>query len=88
MPARFLRINGLVQGVFFRAIAKDKADELGVKGWVRNSSDGSVEAHAEGTDVQLSAFEEWCHRGPARALVEKVIVKDVSEEGCTAFEIR
>lgn len=74
MPSVHILIKGKVQGVFFRATAKDKADELGIKGWVKNTKGGDVEVAANGSDVQLKKFIEWCKRGPARAKVTDVIV--------------
>jgi acylphosphatase len=67
-------VTGKVQGVFFRATTKAKADELGIKGFVRNQPDGRVYIEAEGDPVVLSAFESWCKKGPPRALVERLDV--------------
>lgn len=55
-----LFIEGKVQGVFFRASAKEQADKLGLNGWVRNLSDGSVEIQVEGEKETLKRFLEWC----------------------------
>lgn len=71
-----IKITGLVQGVFFRASTKEKADSLGLTGLVRNEPDGSVYAEAEGEDNDLTIFIEWCHRGPAHARVEKCEVQE------------
>jgi len=68
-------ISGKVQGVFFRATTRDKANELGVKGWVRNLRDGRVEAVFEGDEDAVKKLIEWCHVGPPSARVEKVEVK-------------
>jgi len=70
-----IKITGLVQGVFFRASTKEKADSLGLTGLVRNEPDGSVYAEAEGEDNDLTIFIEWCRRGPAHARVEKCEVQ-------------
>ena len=67
-------ISGKVQGVFFRATTRDKANELGVKGWVRNLRDGRVEAVFEGDEEAVKKLIEWCHVGPPAARVEKVEV--------------
>lgn len=69
-----LKIHGRVQGVFFRAGTQKEAARLGLKGWVRNASDGSVEAVAEGERETLEKFIAWCHRGPPAAVVKKVDV--------------
>ena len=62
-----LRIHGTVQGVAFRAHARDQARKLKVKGWVRNLADGDVEAVAEGAPDEVDAFIRWCHDGPPAA---------------------
>jgi acylphosphatase len=65
-----VRIEGWVQGVFFRASTRDKARELGVNGWVRNLRDGSVECLIEGEQAAVEALVQWCRRGPPGARVE------------------
>ncbi|MFA6522991.1 MAG: acylphosphatase [Candidatus Peribacteraceae bacterium] len=87
MPAKFICVTGLVQGVFFRDRAKANADELGIAGWVKNCDDGSVEIHAEGSGDALQTLEEWCHRGPPSAEVDSVRVEETKEEGSQTFEI-
>ncbi|MCK8497219.1 acylphosphatase [Myxococcus fulvus] len=67
-----LRIQGKVQGVFFRESARGEATRLGLSGWVRNRSEGSVEAVAEGEPEMLEEFIRWCHRGPEQARVTGV----------------
>jgi acylphosphatase len=69
-----LKIYGLVQGVFFRHSAKQKAQELGLTGWIKNNPDGSVEAQAQGDEAKLKEFIAWCGLGPPSAKVEKVDV--------------
>jgi len=89
MSARSYIITGRVQGVFYRARTKQRADELGIVGWVRNGNDGvSVEVHAEGSDEQLAALEEWLRVGPPAADVQDVNVKNAKTEHCTTFEVR
>ena len=68
-----LKIYGKVQGVFYRKSAKQKAEELGLTGYVRNESDGSVFSAATGTEAQLQDFIRWCHQGPSGAFVSSVI---------------
>jgi len=70
-----LAIEGQVQGVFFRASAQAEARRLDLQGWIRNRTDGSVEALAEGDKGQLEAFAAWCRRGPREARVENVQVQ-------------
>ena len=67
-----LRISGRVQGVFYRASTRDEARKLGLKGWVRNRSDGTVEAMVEGPRAVLEELVRWCGKGPTYARVEKV----------------
>ena len=68
-------ISGRVQGVWFRANTKQKAEQLGLTGWVRNTHDGCVEAVFEGEESLVNEMIEWCHQGPPLAKVEKVDVK-------------
>lgn len=65
-------LSGEVQGVCFRSAAKDKARSLGVKGWVRNLSDGRVEIIAEGEENKVKKFIEWAKEGPEFAGVENI----------------
>lgn len=69
-----LKITGRVQGVFFRANCKEQADALNVYGYVKNMSDGSVEAFIQGEDQNLNSLIEWCKNGSAPAKVENVEV--------------
>ncbi|MCD6447457.1 MAG: acylphosphatase [Thermoplasmata archaeon] len=88
MRRAHVRIYGKVQGVWFRAHTKDIADKLGIKGWVRNVPDGSVEAVFEGDDESVEKIIEWCHRGPPLARVERVEVEYEEPRGEEKFEIR
>lgn len=84
-----LRITGLVQGVSYRASARDAARALGVTGWVRNVSNGDVEAVAEADDAVLERFIAWCRRGPEEARVTGVHVEDrAAQEPLALFEVR
>jgi len=67
-----IHINGKVQGVFFRASTKAVADQLGVKGIIKNMPDGSVYAEAEADEVALDMFLDWCKEGPEKADVTDV----------------
>jgi len=67
-------IIGEVQGVFFRANACEKADKLGIKGWVANEADGTVRAVVEGEENLVNDFIDWCHSGPSTSQVKKVKV--------------
>jgi acylphosphatase len=67
-----LIISGFVQGVFYRASTREMARGLGLKGWVRNLPDNSVEAVFEGPAEKLTQAVLWCNHGPAGASVAKV----------------
>lgn len=71
-----LIITGRVQGVFFRAFVEKTANELGVKGQVRNYDNGNVGIVAQGDEEQLKAFIKLCKQGPPGAEVKKVQVED------------
>ncbi|RLF46791.1 MAG: acylphosphatase [Thermoplasmata archaeon] len=88
MKRAYVRIYGRVQGVWFRANTKEMADKLGLKGWVRNMPDGSVEAVFEGDDENVEKAIEWCHRGPPLARVDRVEVEYEEPQGETSFRIR
>jgi len=68
-------ISGKVQGVFFRSTIRKKAKELGVNGWVKNLTDGRVEAIFEGEEEKIKKMIEFCHKGPKAANVKDVEVK-------------
>jgi len=70
-----LVIYGHVQGVFFRDSMRRKAQNLAVAGWVRNRSDGSVEAVVQGEPADVDAIVCWARRGPERAQVERVEIE-------------
>ncbi len=70
-----LVIKGYVQGVFYRASTREKAAELGLKGWVRNLHDGNVEAVFEGPVDKVQQAVEWCHEGPSGAQVLDIEIK-------------
>jgi acylphosphatase len=74
-------VRGLVQGVFFRQSTADEARRLGVRGWVRNAPDGSVEAEVEGERAQIEALAAWCRRGPPAAEVDEVDVRWSAHRG-------
>jgi acylphosphatase len=65
-------VEGRVQGVFFRQHTQEMAYKLGVKGWVKNRRDGSVEALFEGHKENVEQIIRWCHRGPSEARVVNV----------------
>lgn len=74
-------IHGRVTGVYFRAAAQREAKRLGITGWVRNRSDGSVEILAEGEEDAVKELIGWAHHGPSAARVEDVDVRYRSYTG-------
>ncbi|MBT1701980.1 acylphosphatase [Chryseosolibacter indicus] len=83
-----IQVTGKVQGVFFRASTKEKADELGAKGIVRNEADGSVYIEAEGEVRVVDTFIDWCKKGPPRAKVNECLVKDIPLQNFKDFTIQ
>jgi acylphosphatase len=81
-------VRGMVQGVFFRVETRDRARSLGLSGWVRNASDGTVRAAFEGDDERVASMVDWCGRGPHGAHVEDIEVAWVHPEGEQGFTIR
>jgi len=81
-------VSGRVQGVFFRASARDEARRLGLTGWVRNTIDGRVELIACGPRTAVDTLIAWLHRGPPMARVAAVDVTPAKDEGLSRFEIR
>jgi acylphosphatase len=81
-------VTGRVQGVWFRESCREQAVALGVAGWVRNLSDGRVEAVLEGPDTAVVRVVEWCQRGPSRAHVDGVQVQVEDPVGESGFHVR
>lgn len=74
-----LMIEGLVQGVGYRASFAQQTTALGISGWVRNLRDGSVEACIHGEVTALEALIVWSERGPPAARVSRVNVMEIEE---------
>lgn len=81
MSGRRLRIRGRVQGVFFRNWTADRARSLGVRGWVRNRLDGSVELAAYGAEEAVEALTAACRTGPPAARVDRIDIEPLEDEG-------
>jgi len=82
-------IKGRVQGVGFRYFTKNKAKELGLRGWVRNLSDGSVEIQATGPVERLERLLQSLSTGPVGSQVDSVNVQWLPEpEESQGFEVR
>ncbi len=87
MPTLHLLIKGKVQGVFYRATARKIAEELGVKGWIKNTKDNNVELIITGTEEQVRQFIEWCKKGPTRAEVSDLIATTIDDKSFSDFRI-
>jgi acylphosphatase len=86
--ARRYTVRGRVQGVGFRWFVEAEAHKLGIAGWVRNTSDGSVELLAMGTRAQLSSLESKLWQGPRAARVDAVDEREAEPiPDCTNFRI-
>jgi acylphosphatase len=81
-------VRGRVQGVFFRAEARARAESLDLAGSVRNLPDGAVEAVFEGDPERVESMVDWCRRGPEGASVEGVEVSSEEPTGERGFDLR
>lgn len=86
VSSKHLVVHGTVQGVFFRASARERANDLGVAGWVRNRADGTVELHVEGDDDAVDRMVAWAREGPPHAAVTAVDVADAEPAGHEGFD--
>jgi acylphosphatase len=82
-----VRVSGRVQGVFFRAACAERARREGLGGWVRNLSNGDVEAAFEGEPAAVEALIEWCGTGPDHARVDRIEVAEEALTGEDAFRV-
>ncbi|MGZ8283771.1 MAG: acylphosphatase [Allosphingosinicella sp.] len=85
---RKLRIHGRVQGVWYRGWSADTARGLGLRGWVRNRADGTVEMLVHGDAEAVERMIARCREGPPAARVDRVEVEDSAEAAPTGFETR
>lgn len=89
MLCRHYIVEGRVQGVFFRVSTRDRAQDIGLRGWVRNLPDGRVEAVACGDEAQLDSFELWLKQGPDMALVSEVKIESWTQTtDFSGFDVR
>lgn len=82
-----IKITGKVQGVGFRFTTKVVADQMGVRGMIKNVKDGSVYIEAEADEMLLEVFLEWCNEGPDRSQIENVEVTEGELKNYRNFEI-
>jgi acylphosphatase len=89
MVTRQIRVSGRVQGVGYRASLRHKARKLGVNGWVRNRTDGTVEAMLQGSQEAVDAVIVWARRGPPGSQVTDVVDSSAEHEPMhSSFELR
>lgn len=88
MRETIIQVFGRVQGVFYRAHAREKARKLGLAGWVRNNDDGSVTACIQGPAEKVNEFITWCENGPDAANVHNTRIEvQNAEKEYIGFEI-
>lgn len=85
MEAAHFLVSGRVQGVGFRASARQRALELGLAGYARNLADGRVESFAQGAPEAVEAYAQWLRRGPAFARVDEVIREPAAVREISGF---
>jgi acylphosphatase len=88
MIRRRVVVHGLVQGVYFRETVRRGAETRGVRGWVRNNRDGTVEAVFEGDEAAIAALLSLCREGPRGARVDRVDVVEEEPERIAEFVVR
>ncbi|MFW6227771.1 MAG: acylphosphatase [Bacteroidota bacterium] len=84
---RSIHIYGTVQGVGFRYATREKARNLGIKGRVKNMSDGSVYIEAQGEEEKMDTFIQWCHSGPSSARIQDVEIEKTEGKSYRGFDI-
>jgi acylphosphatase len=82
-----VRVSGRVQGVFYRAFTKERASELGIKGWVRNIPGGGVEAVLEGERQKVGELLKLMKAGPAGAMILGMELSEIEGKGYEDFKI-
>jgi acylphosphatase len=83
-----IKVSGRVQGVFYRASTAEVAEQLGLRGFVRNEPNGAVYIEVEGDEEQLDQFVTWCEQGPRLAKVDTVDIEEAPLVGFKNFEVR
>ena len=87
MPTVHILVKGKVQGVFYRASAREVAENLKLTGWVKNTEQGNVEIVATGTKDEIKQFVDWCRQGPPKAVVTDIVVSVKDDEVFTHFKV-
>lgn len=86
MVTRQIRVRGRVQGVGFRHALRRQAQRTGVRGWVRNRGDGSVEAVIQGEEHAVAQVVAWARRGPPSARVDALHESDAEPQFQQRYE--
>jgi acylphosphatase len=87
MKTVYLEISGKVQGVFFRATAKEVAKRYKISGWIKNTYDEKVAALITGEKENVEKFISWCKQGPEKANVKNVTITNKELQNFNSFEI-
>ncbi len=87
MVCKRIRVFGKVQGVFYRASTKTRAEELKLVGWVRNEPDGTVMLEVQGEEEKVDEMIEWCKEGPTYSRVDDVLYEVAEPKNRSSFEI-
>ena len=85
---QILKITGKVQGVYYRASAKQKAMNLGVQGYVKNEPDGSVLLEVQGAEAAVNEMVNWCKKGPMLARVKHIDIANQTAKKLVSFDIK
>lgn len=86
--AKQLIVSGRVQGVGFRYFSQETAQRFGIKGWVRNLNDGTVELHVEGTEKEIDPFKQALKDGNRFVGVERIEETEAVDQAYRSFDIR
>jgi len=83
-----IKVEGRVQGVFFRGSTKKTAEKLNIKGFVKNNHDGSVLIEAQGEEEKLNEFIRFCKTGPVHAIVDNIETEEIKLNNYRFFDIK
>ena len=87
MKSQKIKVRGTVQGVYFRKYTQAKAEELGLKGWVANRLDGSVDILAMGGIDTMEQFKKWLWTGSPGSMVGSVAAEETNPQELEGFSI-
>lgn len=83
-----ITVCGKVQGVNYRHTAKEEAERIGVKGFIKNEANGDVYLELEGSEEQINKMVRWCRIGPPKARVKEIYFNDGEPKGFSSFAIQ